>query len=218
MPFWCKSCWLISLNDSTMHLISNFAFSTQRVSPGKFSVHYLFKRLPYCTFWSQSKYISIWSHHLWCLTFCNGEFWNHILWHWSCQGKFTDLTIPFSISRHVELSLGQGRLENVSCFNLAQLSGLSIFHYMDSWDQLSLESFNLFCGISEGEHNSDQNWIHLSTLPPVKFWWCSHTEIINCYYSIYCWRNSQHLHLWVVFCVCLHCRFRPQWDSGYSSM
>lgn len=189
-----------------------------RVSPGKFSVHYLFKRLPYCTFWSHSKYISIWSHHLWCLTFCNREFWNHILWHWSCQGKFIDLTIPFNISRHVELSLGQGRLVNVSCFNLAQLSGLSIFHYMDGWDQLSLESFNLFCGISEGEHNSDQNWIHLSTLPPVKFWWCSHTEIINCYYSIYCLRSSQHPHLWAVFCIFLHCRFWPQWDSGYSSM
>lgn len=201
-----------------MHLISNFAFSTQRVSPGKFSVHYLFKRLPYCTFWSHSKCISIWSHHLWCLTFCNREFWNHILWHWSCQGKFIDLTIPFNISRHVELSLGQGRLVNVSCFNLAQLSGLSIFHYMDGWDQLSLESFNLFCGISEGEHNSDQNWIHLTTLPPVKFWWGSHTEIINCYYSIYCLRNSQHLHLWAVFCICLHCRFWPQWDSGYSSI
>ena len=71
MPFWCKSCWLISLIDSIMHLVANFAFSTQRVSPGKFSVHYQFKRLPYCTFWSYSKYISNWSHHLWCLTFCN---------------------------------------------------------------------------------------------------------------------------------------------------
>lgn len=33
MPVWCKSCWLISLNDSIMHLVANFAFSTQRVSP-----------------------------------------------------------------------------------------------------------------------------------------------------------------------------------------
>lgn len=146
------------------------------------------------------------------------EFWNHILWHWSSQGKFTDLTIPFSTSHHVELSPGQGRLVNMSCSNLAQLSGWSILHYMDGWDQLSVESFNLFCGTSEGDHKSDQNWIHLSRLPPAKFWWSSHTEIINCYYSIYCLKNSQHLHLWAVFRICLHCRFWPQWDNGYSSM
>lgn len=217
MPVWCKSCWLISLNDSTMHLVANFAFSTQRVSPGKFSVNYQFKRLPYCTFWSYSKYISIWSHHLWCLTFCNRVLKSY-LWHWSSQGKFTDLTIPFSTSRHVELSPGQGRLVNMSCSNLAQLSGWSILHYMDGWDQLSVESFNLFCGTSEGDHKSDQNWIHLSRLPPAKFWWSGHTEIINCYYSIHCLKNSQHLHLWAVFHICLHCRFWPQWDNGYSSM
>ena len=189
MPFWCKSCWLISLNDSIMHLVSNLAFNTQRVSPGKISVHYQFKRLPYCTFWSYSKYISIWSHHLWCLTFCNREFWNNILWHWGCQGKFTDLTIPFSTSCHVELSPGRGRLVNMSCSNLAQLSGWSSLHYMDGWDQLSVEPFNLFCGTSEGDNNSDQNGIHLSRLPPAKFWWSSHTETINCYYSMYCLRN-----------------------------
>ena len=80
------------------------------------------------------------------------------------------------------------------------------------------EPFNLFCGTSEGDNNSDQNGIHLSRLPPAKFWWSSHTETINCCYSMYCLRNSQQLHLGAAFCICLHCQFWPQWDISYSSI
>lgn len=71
MPFWCKSCWLISFNYLIKHLVSNFAFSAQGLSPGNFSVHYKFKSLPGCTFLCYSKYIFVLSHHLWCVTFCN---------------------------------------------------------------------------------------------------------------------------------------------------
>lgn len=46
MSCWWKGCWLISLNYLISYLVANLAFSTERLSPGKFSVHYQFKRLP----------------------------------------------------------------------------------------------------------------------------------------------------------------------------
>lgn len=50
--FGCKLCF------STQRGISRQIFSSLSV-----------QKTAYCTFWSYSKYISIWSHHLWCLTF-----------------------------------------------------------------------------------------------------------------------------------------------------